>query len=265
MTRAKWPQAAVLLALSATALFSALDVLAEPQLQLYIPGATYYQEGEGDAWQEESWVLDTEGVTGFDVWLLGYGKQGDPVENVRISMAVRPDQVADGSVSVSWADDMPQEHIDYYTGYPDGDPYYPLDWPTPTILPDAGTVTVQGGEPDGDGHAGDFVYGTPQLGDPLDPDSLSDLPLHGVYPTYFTELYMGRLDTTPGTDEIWDAIGVTYEDATSFKPGIIYKLHFEVSGFTCVHLDATTGRSTGSTGPSSPRSHTTATPTSARA
>jgi hypothetical protein len=196
---------------------------AEPQLQLYIPGSTY-QKHDPDAWQEESWVYSDDGKE-VDLWLLAYNRR-DPIQNVRIAVAVRGDELVEGnSVSVSWAAGEPTG----YPNYPGGDPFYGLDTPTPHYIPQTGAVTLQ---------AADFTVGYPQIGEP--PDT-SDMPAHGVYPTPFAELYMGKLNTPSGVDQIWDAIGVPLEDATSFKNGVIYKLHVEVHGFTCVHFDAHDG------------------------
>jgi len=198
---------------------------AEPEFQLYIPGANY-ASGDPDAWRNEGWVWDNTMGTTFELWLLAYNTKSN-LDNVQISVAVHGEQLealkGDPALKVSWVDGASVE-----------DKYLEQDrlvWSSQYFsVPDTGQLTLG---------AGSFALGTPKLGDPFVPSSWRDMAAHGVYPTEFAELYIGHLDTASGTDGIWDA----QVDPTNIHyDGVVYKLLVEVDPrLTCIHFDAHNG------------------------
>ncbi|MBU4259091.1 MAG: choice-of-anchor N protein [Proteobacteria bacterium] len=215
-----------------------LESSAVPNLQIYIPGATY---------EDETWVIDKYD---FELWVIG---ANDILEDVKFAAAVPTNQ--DGSIEVTWIDNGSGN------SYPD---YAPAG---------NNTLTFSESLVDRVGTQYDYPYYLNYLhnisistADPKptpDPtsygfgDSIDDYPLYaegddthipegGIFPTDFYEYYIGGFvptafdkDTNPvynyDPDEGFDPVT---EIGTDFKSGMIKKFSIKVNGYTMVDFVA---------------------------
>ena len=222
---------------------------AYPNLQLYSPQAVYVDKHD-DPWFEETWFVPTKR---FELWLLSWSEKSD-IFDVRLSIAVPDDEFGndDSWVKLQWLDKSPMDDYvsNYYSDYPPG-----AKWsnylPPPVNIPISGELQLRFTEDDG--HAAHYLFGTPIMGDPT-AEPPRYLPSHGVYPTWFAEVWMGTVPTaTHPEDDIWDTVtddgvGVHWappddngEYPYDTAPGVIYRLAVTVEGFSKVHFDAHDG------------------------
>lgn len=239
--------------LVAVTLWPVAPAIAYPNLQLYSPQGTYVAE-HPDPWVSESWLVPGGS---FDVWLVAWHESSD-IYDIRISLAVPEEEFnSGGSIRVSWAESKPGSYV-YYPPGANSSGYVP----TPFNIPDTAEVELKFNHDDIDDppnplsppprpYSDYYVNGTPILGDPITGQPMAP---HGVYPTWFGELWMGTLTTESGsTDEIWNSVsddgeGVHWVEPDEFgeypydtAPGVIYKLHVEIDGFSKVQFDAHDG------------------------
>jgi len=204
-----------------------LESLAVPNLQLYIPGATY----DTDA---ETWIIHEHD---FELWVIGANYN---LEDVKFAAAVPTSQ--DGSIEVTWLDNGSGN------SYPDYGSWGPGDFPTLNF-------TETGG------YADDYSAYLTQIANTVpDPDpsiygfgldSNCDYPLYaegdttkipggGILPTDFYEYYIGGFDLSQTVyncdpDEGFDPDTEIGNDSTS---GMIKKFSIKVNGYTMVDFIA---------------------------
>jgi PEP-CTERM motif-containing protein len=200
-------------------LFGATRSWAVPNLQIYIPGATY------DA-DTETWIIDSYD---YQLWVVGANLD---VEDVKIALAVPTDET--GSISLTWLDTasldpFPGDPQELGTGHSD----YGSQGVTSLLLDEAGSMeyglyrdSYASSDP-GDGTFGFGENTTPLMGDG------SAVPPHGVFPTDFYEYFIGDF----GTDEtIYNYVpGEEFGDTAS---GQIKAFDISVSGYTWVDIVA---------------------------
>lgn len=207
-----------------------LESSAVPNLQIYIPGATY---------EDETWVIDKYD---FELWVIG---ANDILEDVKFAAAVPTNQ--DGSIEVTWIDNGSGN------SYPD---YAPAG---------NNTLTFSESLVDRVGTQYDYPYYLNYLhnisistADPKptpDPtsygfgDSIDDYPLYaegdttnipggGIFPTDFYEYYIGGFDLSQivyNYDPTYNAEENTGPDP---KNGMIKKFSIKVNGYTMVDFVA---------------------------
>lgn len=236
-----WMRCAGVVVLAALAMSIPLcPALAEPTLQLYSP------QGEYDP-TTESWVIDHESA--FELWVLAATQANATdtmIRNVRLSVAIPEGEwPLGGTVTMRWLDDaVPTGYAPCSADYDFKPELFQL---ADGIEPSYTALTqVLSYDPDDVWNEGEltghYLYGTPFLGDPYDPKDGGLLPTHGEYPTYFTEVAVGDIDTKgDGSDYvIWDAQAHP-DDETAMKLGQRYKVSISVTGFSHVYFDAHDG------------------------
>jgi len=184
-----------------------LDSWAIPNLQIYIPGATYDMESE-------TWIINSYD---YQLWVIGAHIN---VYDVKFAMAVPTDE--DGSIDVTWLEP--------------GSPDYGAGDDTLTLLdPDLG------GDPlDYDSYRDSYETGTPdpntygfaENSTPLMGDG-DPLPPHGVFPTDFYEYYIGNFGTGQTVENY-----IPGPEEGDTAPGEIKKFDISVSGYSWVDIVA---------------------------
>jgi len=205
-----------------------LESFAVPNLQIYIPGATY---------EDETWVIDKYD---FELWVIGANYT---LEDVKFAAAVPTNQ--DGSIEVTWLDN------DGNASYPDYGSYGP-GFPALTFTEAEGHVystylgEISDNVPDPDA----TIYGFGDYSDDGNNEN-DDYPLYakgddthipqgGIFPTDFYEYYIGGFDTSQTVyncdpAEGFDPVTEIGNDSTS---GMIKKFSIKVNGYTMVDFVA---------------------------
>jgi hypothetical protein len=176
-----------------------------PNLQIYIPGATYDME-------TETWIIHSYD---YDLWVIGAHTN---VYDVKFAAAVPLGE--DGSISVEWLDPV---SADYGGG---GVTSLILDEPNGleyALYRDS--YEASDPAPDTYAFASDAV---PIMGNG------KEIAGHGVFPTDFYEYFIG--DFIIGTDIVQNFIpGDEWGDTA---PGVIKKFHIAVDGYSWVDIVA---------------------------
>lgn len=173
---------------------------AVPNLQIYIPGATYDTE-------TETWVIE---ALEYDLWVVGANQ---PIFDVKAAFAAPTDE--DGSITITWLD---------------GSATVPSYIDNTTVISKAPSTkeTIEEGSSGGDNvQQGYFFedYGTPVMGDG------DALPPHGVFPSSFYEYYIGDFGTS-------ETVQNYIPGDTGTAAGEIKKFHIQVSGYSWVDIVA---------------------------
>jgi len=142
---------------------SSLQSMAIPNLQIYIPGATYDTD-------TETWIINSYD---YELWIIGAQRE---VSDVKFAAAVPTDE--DGSIAVTWLDPTV---ADYGEGPAVGG----------IVMTEAGGMEYEAyrdtyadpGTPDPETYA--FGSGIPRMG------SGAPVPGGGVFPSDFYEYYIG--------------------------------------------------------------------------
>lgn len=185
--------------------------LAVPNLQIYIPGATYDPD-------TETWVIYK---MNYELWVIGANL---PIYDVKFAAAVPED--GDGTIDVTWLQgellDVDEEKTilkkPYHkevlseTANYSEDPYIRFSDGTPTIS---------------------FTdFGTPTMGDG------AELPPHGVFPTSYYEYFIGDFGLATGDPEVMNYIpDVEWGDIPK-NGGEVKKFDISISGYTWVDIVA---------------------------
>jgi hypothetical protein len=208
-----------------------LESFAVPNLQIYIPGATY---------EDETWVIDKYD---FELWVIGANYN---LEDVKFAAAVPTNQ--DGSIEVTWLDNGTDNNI--VNPFPD---YNPTG---------GNTLTFSESLVDRVGTQYDYPAYLEYLRDISIPDPTSygfgldsngDYPLYaegdytnipggGIFPTDFYEYYIGGFDLSQDVynydpDDGFDQVTQTFTGVDP-KSGMIKKFHITVNGYTMVDFVA---------------------------
>jgi len=179
-----------------------------PNLQIYIPGATYDTD-------TETWVIESYN---YELWVIGAHLE---IDDVKFAMAVPTDE--DGYINVTWlnpgAPDYGSGGSDELTLTDQGSDPYRLSYADYRI-------SYASSDPDPNTY-GFGEYSTPLMGDG-DP-----LPPHGVFPTDFYEYFIGDfgIDQTVQNFIPGDEWGDT-------ALGDIKKFDISVSGYTWMDIIA---------------------------
>lgn len=218
---------AIAIALYGLSLLFTSQTWAVPNLQIYIPGATYDTDSE-------TWVIYSYD---YQLWVIGAERD---VADVKIALAVPKDE--SGSIELAWLD----------TTNLDPDPVPPGEQAA-TLAPgwsDYGDpaaqylILTQEDALDIDQYRDSYGFG----GDPATPDPAtyghaendtplmgdeSQVPPHGVFPTDFYEYFIGGFNTN---ETVYNYIpGDEEEDTAS---GQIKAFDISVSGYTWVDIVA---------------------------
>ncbi|SHE57216.1 PEP-CTERM protein-sorting domain-containing protein [Desulfacinum infernum DSM 9756] len=174
---------------------------AVPNLQIYIPGASYDEA-------TETWIINS---LEYDLWVVGANQD---IFDVKAAFAAPVDE--DGSVAVTW-----KQGTTTWAGYlDDGN----------TVSRGPGSYEVLSEGPGGGDTTTDSYFfednGTPVMGDG------GSVPRHGVFPTSYYEYYIGDF----GTDQtVQNYFPGEFGDTAS---GEIKQFHIVVSGYTWVDIVA---------------------------
>lgn len=182
----------------------AVSSWAIPNLQIYIPGATY------DA-DTETWVINSYN---YELWVVGAQLN---IDDVKIALAFPTNE--SGSIDVTW---LAPSAADYGTGAVSA-----------LNLNESGAMSYtsyQTSYASGDPNPSTYGFGentTPQMGDG------GDVPGHGVFPTDFYEYFIGdfRLIETVQNYIPGDEWGDTAQ-------GQIKKFYVSVDGYSVVDIVA---------------------------
>lgn len=190
-----------------------------PNLQIYIPGATYDIASE-------TWIIESYN---YDLMVVGANLD---ISDVKIAIAVPEGE--DGSINLSWIDgshsdlNLNEAGMDYTTYWN----YYSSDGHNST-----------------NHNYSAYAFGTAEDGDyPLMGDGAA-LPGHGVFPTDFYEYYIGDFGAdveevynfNPPDGYIGDSYYLDYPDDLSNLDsgwGEIKTLNLEVTGYTWADIVA---------------------------
>jgi len=201
-----------------------LESLAVPNLQIYIPGATY---------EDETWVIDKYD---FELWVIGANYN---LEDVKFAAAVPTNQ--DGSIEVTWLDNGSGN------SYPD---YAPTGDNTLTFSESlVDRVGTQYDYPDYLEYLRDISIPDPTFygfGDSIDDYPLyaenddTHIPEGGIFPTDFYEYYIGGFGLTDTVYNCDPAEGFDPDTGIGddFKSGMIKKFSIKVDGYTMVDFIA---------------------------
>jgi len=223
-----------------------LESSAVPDLQIYIPGATYDTVAE-------TWIIEQ---LDFELWVIG---SNHTIEDVRFAAAVPTSEA--GSIEVTWLDNGTGSDI----GFPDYavDPYsYDSQHYLPdNVNPTNFTLTLSESPVDRIGTQYDYytayldeisstvpnpdptIYGFQVDDIPFkDYDLVIDaqIPGGGMFPTDFYEYFIGDFD-----EQYFDTVynyDTTYDPETGIGPdtasGMIKKFNVSVDGYTWVDFVA---------------------------
>ncbi|MBW1801549.1 MAG: choice-of-anchor N protein [Deltaproteobacteria bacterium] len=192
-------------ALIITALFGlSMPCLAIPNLQIYIPGATYDPD-------TETWIIYSYD---YQLWVIGAHLD---VYDVKLAMAVPFDET--GTVSVDWISP--------------GEADYGIGNVTSLLLDEADGMdynlyrtSYENGDPD------PSTYGFAEETTPIMGDG-KEVPGHGVFPTDFYEYFIGDF----GTDQTVQNY-IPGDEWLDTAPGDIKIFDITVSGYTWVDIVA---------------------------
>ncbi|MBU4484338.1 choice-of-anchor N protein, partial [bacterium] len=221
-----------------------LESSAVPNLQIYIPGATYDTD-------TETWVINSYE---YELWVIGANLT---IEDVRFAAAFP--EYEDGSIEVTW--------IDNGTGLDPGLPDYGASsGPFGSEHYDASgnfTLTFSESEDDRVGTQYDYnnyltqinipydsenpgpepdptIYGFAQYDIPVFGDGVTTIPTHGVFPTDFYEYYIGDFNETYFKEVYnYDPAEIDSDgNFTDIAQGMTKKFAIKVNGYTWVDLVA---------------------------
>lgn len=170
-----------------------------PDLQIYIPGATYDTS-------TETWIINSYD---YELWVIGSNVD---IYDVKFAAAVPTDE--DGTIDVTWIEGILDETelVSKGPGYEDIPAYEDILSET-AYDPDQGISFTE--------------YGTPTMGNG------KSLPGHGVFPSSYYEYWIGDFGLT---DTVNNYIpGDEWSDKAS---GEIKKFDIHVSGYTWVDIAA---------------------------
>jgi hypothetical protein len=199
--------------------------MAVPNLQIYIPGATYNTD-------TETWVIYE---MNYELWVIGAHLD---VNDVKFAAAVPTNE--NGSIEVTWLDPSSPDYggsgadnftltfletdLDTDLNWLDYETYrssYDLENPNEVYDPDNNPYK------DPDPATYGFGSGTPLAGDG------AQIPPHGVFPTDFYEYFIGDF----GTDELVQNY-IPGDEGDDEAYGEIKKFHIIVSDYTWVDIIA---------------------------
>jgi len=176
--------------------------LAVPNLQIYIPGATYDSK-------TETWVINSYD---YDLWVIGSANkvnEGDlVVQDVKIALAVPNDE--DGSIKLKWL--PPNVGMEFTMTENNAIPY-------------SGISTS---------YSDDNTYSFANNLTPLKGNG-DEIPRHGVFPSDFYEYYIG--DFIAKEESIKD-YSPDSNDSDTNAWGEVKKMHINVSGYSWVDIVA---------------------------
>ncbi len=189
----------------------ASNLWAIPNLQIYIPNATYDTE-------TETWIINSYN---YELWVIGANLD---VNDVKFAAAVPTDE--NGSIDVTWLD---PSSPDYGGGGIDD---FTLTFNDPDLGPDSNRldyddyrVSYATDDPD----PATYGFGS---GTPLDGDG-TQIPPHGVFPTDFYEYFIGDFGTGETVQNY-----IPGDEWGDTAAGEIKKFDISVSGYTWVDIIA---------------------------
>jgi len=190
-----------------------------PNLQIYIPGATYDIASE-------TWIIESYN---YDLMVVGANLN---IYDVKIAIAVPEGE--DGTINLSWND---RSHPDLILSE-DGGTNYTEYWEYYSDQNHTSTNHLYDSYAFGKAADGDY----PLMGDG------AELAGHGVFPTDFYEYYIGDFGTdedvynfNPPDDYIGDSYYIDYPGDLPYLDsgqGEIKTFHIEVSGYTWADIVA---------------------------
>lgn len=190
-----------------------LESSAIPNLQIYIPGATYDTA-------TETWVINSYD---YQLWVIGAHLE---VNDVKITAAFPTDE--NGSIHVTWLDPSSSDY---------GGTEYPNISTVTFIDPDL--VTHDTNRLSYEAYRTSYATSNPNpatygfgSGTPLDGDG-AQIPSHGVFPTDFYEYFIGDL----GTDKTVQNY-IPGDEWGDIADGEIKKFDISVSGYSWVDIIA---------------------------
>jgi hypothetical protein len=201
-----------------------LESSAVPNLQIYIPGATY-------DYVTDTWVINSYE---YELWVTGANVT---IEDVRFAAAVPLNEV--GSIEVTWSySDDPNDPLDQTLifSHSNTDPYvrvgeeYDYDEYLAKI-----NVTDSGNELD------PTIYGYAENDTPVFGDGVTTIPTHDVFPTDFYEYYIGDFNEQDFDNTAYNYDPAEYDPDEGFldtAPGMTKKFSIKVYGYTWVDLVA---------------------------
>ena len=184
--------------------------LAVPNLQIYIPGATYDTA-------TETWIIISYK---YELWVIGAHLD---VNDVKFAAAVPTDE--DGSIQVTW---LTPSSPDYGGGGIDD---FTLTFNDPNLGADSNRLDYEDYRDSyatGDSNPATYGFGS---GTPLAGDG-AQIPPHGVFPTDFYEYFIGDFGTK---ETVHNYIPGELGDTAA---GEIKKFDISVSGYTWVDIIA---------------------------
>lgn len=173
-----------------------------PNLQIYIPGATYDNE-------TETWVIES---LAYELYVVGANQN---IYDVKIALAASTEE--NGSIKVTWL----QGSVEWDGYLSDGATVVRNLGSNPTY--DLLEEGANGQDLTADPYR--FVAnGTPVMGDG------GSLPPHGVFPTSYYEYYIGNFGTTQTVNNYFPG---EFNDTAK---GEIKRFYIEVSGYSWVDI-----------------------------
>ena len=216
------------------------EVFAVPDLQIYIPGATYDDI-------TETWIINSYN---YELWITGANQT---IDDVRFAAAVPEDET--GSIEITWLNNgVDGSGLPDYGILPSDQEYY-TDGNFTLILSNELSVRT-GVQFDYDDYLNNIyvprnsstselepdstIYAYTESDIPVFGDGLTTIPPHGVFPADFYEYYIGDFSQQyfKGVYNYDPAEIDNNGNFTDIAPGMTKKFSIKVNGYTWVDLTA---------------------------